>query len=68
MPCKVGTIRQIHQRLRQEGFCVGEATLRLWVKDGSLPAVYAGERALISYQNVLKILNAVSTEPAVKMV
>ena len=56
MCCEVGSIRQIHRRLRQEGFCIGEAALRLWVKDGTLPAVYTGNKALISYNRVLEIL------------
>ena len=68
MECNVGTIRQIHQRLQQEGFCVGETALRHWVKDGTLPAVYSGGRALISYHNVLKILNVGATELAVRTV
>lgn len=68
--CEIGTIRQIHHRLRQEGVCVGEATLRLWVKDGRLPAVYTGrtkKRALIHHQNVLKILDMGSTESTYRM-
>lgn len=54
--CKVGTIRQIHQRLKQEGFYIGEATLRQWVRDGTLPSTPVGNRTLIAYKNVKKIL------------
>lgn len=57
MFCQVGTIRQIHQRLRDEGFFVSEYTLRQWVKKGILPAVFIGSKALISFTNVLKILD-----------
>ena len=56
MPCQVGTIRQIHQRLRDEGFFVSEYTLRQWVKSGLLPAVFIGSKALISFANVVDIL------------
>lgn len=56
MACEFGTIRQIHQRLRQEGCCIGENALRQWVRDGTLPATYVGNRALISYENVKRIL------------
>lgn len=53
---KVGTIRQIHQQLLQNGYHVSECALRKWVKEGRLPAVYTGNKALISYSKVLKIL------------
>ena len=57
MPCQVGTIRQIHRRLNDEGFLISEYTLRQWVKTGILPAVFSGNKALISFANVLKILD-----------
>ena len=53
---KVGTIRQIHQQLLQNGYHVSECALRKWVKEGRLPAVYTGNKALISYSKVHKIL------------
>ncbi len=56
MNCNVGTIRQIHQQLLQNGYHVSECALRRWVKEGLLPAVYAGNKALISYNHVLEIL------------
>ena len=59
----VGTIRAIHIRLISEGFQVSEYALRLWIKQGILPAVYTGNKALISYQNVLAILNGGGTVP-----
>lgn len=62
MECEVGTIRQIHRRLRQEGCYIGEGTLRVWVKDGTLPAIPVGNRALISYENVRTILRGGSVE------
>ena len=60
MPCKVGTIRQIHQRLIQEGYRVSECALRRWVKDGQLPAIRTGNKALISYDRVLEVLKGAS--------
>ncbi len=58
MTCNVGTVRQIQRRLQEEGFQITEYALRLWIKDGSLPAVYSGKKALISYKKVLEIINA----------
>ena len=57
MPCQVGTVRQIHQRLHNEGFLISEHALRQWVKRGKLPAVFVGTKALISFDKVLEILN-----------
>lgn len=56
--CNVGTVREVTARLKKEGFQISEYALRLWIKDGTLPAVYSGKRALISYKKVLEIINA----------
>lgn len=56
MVCQVGTIREIHRRLTQEGYLVSECALRRWIKEGKLPAVHTGSKALISYSKVLEIL------------
>ncbi len=58
MNYKVGTVRQIQRQLKEDGFQVSEYALRLWIKDGSLPAVYSGKKALIAYQKVLEIIYA----------
>lgn len=54
--CKVGTIREIHRRLIREGYQISECALRRWIKQGLLPAIYSGTKALISYERVLEIL------------
>lgn len=56
MECKVGTIRDIHKRLNNEGYRISEHALRMWIKRGDLPAVYSGTKALIAYANVLELL------------
>lgn len=58
MTCNVGTVRQIRKRLVEEGFQVSEYALRRWIKEGKLPAVYSGKKALISYNRVLDIIKA----------
>ena len=60
MECKVGTIRQVHRRLMQEGYQVSECALRKFVKEGRIPAVYVGNKALISYDRVLEVLEGAS--------
>ena len=53
---EVGTIREIQQRLSDEGFHVSAYALRQWIKAGILPAIYSGNKALISYTAVLNLL------------
>jgi len=54
--CKVGSIREVHQRLQAEGYNVSEYRLRLWVRQGILHAVHAGKKLLISFDNVVALL------------
>ena len=61
MNCEVGTIREIHSRLIQDGVHVSQHALRLWIKQGYLPVVYTGNKALIAYSNVLKLLGVVAS-------
>ena len=58
----VDTIPQIHKRLREEGYKVSVCTLRGWVRQGILPDAYAGQKVLLYYPNVLKVLKE-GTEP-----
>ena len=53
---RVGTIRQIHQQLVNNGFHISEHALRIWIKTGVLPAVYSGSKAFIAYDHVLRLL------------
>jgi len=56
MNCQVGSIRQIQTRLISEGYNVSEHALRIWVKNGVIPAVFTGHKALIAYDNVVEVL------------
>ena len=56
MPCEVGSIREIHERLIQEGYRISQYTLRIWVKQGKLPVVYTGTKALLAYDKVILLL------------
>ena len=56
-----GTIRVIRRRLVDEGYPISEYALRQWVKKGTLPAVYSGNRAFITYANVIKVLECATT-------
>lgn len=58
--CDINTIPATYQRLREEGYRVSLCTLRGWVRNGTLPAAFCGEkrpRALVSYANVLRVLH-----------
>lgn len=61
---KVGTIRQIHRRLKDNGYPVSENALRRWVKAGTLPAVFSGNVAYISYKAAKQLLKAPSDSQA----
>ena len=62
MACEFGSIRQIHQRLRAEGYALSEYALRQWVKAGCVPAVYSGTKAYITYASVLAVINGDATQ------
>lgn len=53
---QTGTIREIRQRLIENGFHVSEYAIRRWIKMGVLPAAFTGKKALISYANVVQLL------------
>lgn len=57
MKYETGSIRQIHQRLLSEGYCISESTLRAWIRQGVLPAAFCGKKAYVCYSNVLRILH-----------
>ena len=52
----VGTIREICKQLNENGYHISEYTLRLWVKNAVIPAVFTGSRALISYDAVCRVM------------
>lgn len=56
MEMKVGTIRQIHRALLQNGYHVSEYALRQWIRSGKIPAVYSGNTAYVPYEKVLSYL------------
>lgn len=51
------TIPQAAARLRNEGVPVGEYRLRLWAKDGTIPAVKCGRKLLVNFDRILDFLN-----------
>ncbi len=63
MPCKVGSIRKIHERLVREGYEISEYALRQWVKASILPAAHSGSKALISFDKVVELLDAANASP-----
>ena len=56
MPCKAGTICQIHKRLVQEGYAITQYALRQWIKDGKIPSVRSGTKIFIVYNHVVEFL------------
>lgn len=54
-----GTIRTVHRLLLAKGYPISEHSLRVWIKEGRIPAVYSGKRAYITFENVLRFLKCV---------
>lgn len=54
-----GTIRTVHRLLLAKGYPISEHSLRVWIKEGRIPAVYSGKRAYITFENVLRFLECV---------
>ncbi len=51
------TLPQLHQELNDLGISISMHALRVWVKQGQIPAVYAGKKALINLDAVIDFLN-----------
>jgi len=60
---KTGTIPEIHRQLTEDGYHIAENTLRVWVRKGVLKAAFIGEKAYISYKNVLAVLENGTPNP-----
>lgn len=52
----VASINQTLKRAKDEGLGISASALRQWVRDGSVPAVYAGNKALIHWDNLMAFL------------
>lgn len=52
----VATINETLERARAEGIPLPETALRRWVKNGEIPAVYAGKKALLYWPNVVRFV------------
>lgn len=52
----MATISKTAERAKAESLGVSEMALRRWVKSGQLPAVYAGNRALIFWPTLISFL------------
>ena len=50
------TINEAVRRSKTEGIPIAETALRRWVKDGTLPATYAGRKALVYWPNLVRLL------------
>lgn len=50
------TINEALKRARAENIPLPETALRRWVKNGQIPAVYAGRKAMIYWPNLMNFL------------
>lgn len=63
MSIKTGSIREVHQSVLAEGHRVSEYSIRCWVKQGLIPAVYSGRKAYITRDAVVALLSQESKIP-----
>lgn len=50
------SINETLKRARAEGIPLPETALRRWVKNGEIPAVYAGRKCLLFWPNVVRFV------------
>ena len=55
-PVQCGSIHEIYRRLQEEGYRIGESALRAWVKEGLIPSIRCGNKALVLYEDVLAFI------------
>lgn len=53
---ELASISQTVRRAKAENLNISETALRRWVKNGSLPVVYSGCKALILWDNLVRLL------------
>lgn len=51
------TIKETVARAKAEGLPVSEYSLRKWVASGAIPARYAGNKALVDWDNLIRFLS-----------
>ena len=54
---EVATINKTIERAKQSHLGITETALRRWVKDGLVPAVYVGNKALIYWPTLIEFLS-----------
>lgn len=52
------SIRDAVRRSREDGIPISEYALRQWVRQGLIPAVSTGKKALIYYPNLVRYLQS----------
>lgn len=53
---EVATINDTIARSKSEGLGIPETALRRWVKEGAVPAVYVGNKALVYWPSLMEFL------------
>lgn len=56
MLCTIGSINQIHRRLNENGYAVSKRLLRQLVESGQLSTLNSGNKVLLNYDSVVKLL------------
>ena len=50
------SVRECVKRTKEEGLAVSEYALRKWLRNGEIPFIMTGNKALIFYPNLVRYL------------
>ena len=53
---RMRTLPQLHKELNEMGIPISMNALRVWVKQGKIPAVYCGKKAIVNMDAVIDFL------------
>jgi hypothetical protein len=54
---RMRTLPKLHRELNEMGIEISMNALRVWVKQGKIPAIYVGKKALVNMDAVIDYLN-----------
>ncbi len=53
----VGSIREVHRALRDSGYMISENWIRDRIRNGDIPSIPSGKKALISFEFVREYID-----------
>jgi len=60
---QMATITETASHLKDDGYDIAVCALRRFIKEGNIPAVYSGKKAMVYYPNVISFLTSGAYNP-----